>query len=99
MALSLVLHFDKKCNDRPNFLVLNIWLKRSELFLLNLSRNHFSNHFKHNPSESQTKNRNLVKNVNYSKAISEIISSHGAKKLRPCDVFCWILNRHRAQSR
>ena len=67
MALSSVLHFDKKCNDRPNFLVLNIWLKRSELFLLNSSRNHFSNHFKHNPSESQTKNRNLVKNVNIEK--------------------------------
>ena len=67
MALSPVLHFDKKCNDRPNFLVLNIWLKRSELFLLNSSRNHFSNHFKHNPSESQTKNRNLVKNVNIGK--------------------------------
>ena len=34
MALSPVLHFDKKCNDRPNFLVLNILLKNSELFHL-----------------------------------------------------------------
>jgi hypothetical protein len=67
MALSPVLHFDKKCNDRPNFLVLNILLKNSELFHLNSPRNHFSNYFKHNPLESRTNIRNLVKNVNIGK--------------------------------